>query len=420
MELGTHTTNIIAALAIIVSYGLNLLARKTHVPSVLMLILLGVLIKVSLNLLGVEVPEFASLLELLGTFGLILIVLEGALDLELRRKKWQLIWKSFLVALLGFVICTLAIAYVLQRLLETEYVIAVLYAMPLSILSSAIIIPSVSPLDEHRKEFMIYEGSFSDIIGIMAFYFLLEHIEGGRSGLMIGVFIGGKIILTLLLSLILSYLLIVFLQRVKGHSKLFLTIAILVGLYSCGKLFHISSLLIIMVFGLLLRNAKLFFVGPLKKYANVRLLTKLYRELRTITIESSFVVRTFFFLLFGVSLSLAEIVKWEVFFVSLILLVIIYASRIGLFKVIEKKNIMPQIFIAPRGLITILLFFAIPEQYKVDEFEPGILLFIIISSSIFMAWAMIKYNRQHKLTNANRVEGGASRDEEGDGSDILY
>jgi len=51
---------------------------------------------------------------------------------------------------------------------------------------------------------------------------------------------------------------------------------------------------------------------------------------------------------------------------------------------------LPELFLAPRGLITILLFYAIPAELKLEEFNPGILLFIIIASSLAMAIALIK------------------------------
>ena len=46
-------------------------------------------------------------------------------------------------------------------------------------------------------------------------------------------------------------------------------------------------------------------------------------------------------------------------------------------------------FIAPRGLITILLFYDIPKEAVVPGFEPGILLWTIIGTSIIMTLAMI-------------------------------
>ena len=64
-----------------------------------------------------------------------------------------------------------------------------LYATPLPILSSAIIILSVSGPTEaaKKKEFNIYENTFYKIIGIMMFFFLIgkpNHIEDpGIAGL---------------------------------------------------------------------------------------------------------------------------------------------------------------------------------------------------------------------------------------------
>ena len=54
----------------------------------------------------------------------------------------------------------------------------------------------------------------------------------------------------------------------------------------------------------------------------------------------------------------------------------------------------PELFLSPRGLITILLFFSIPEEYVVNnvfhsEIIPGILLFIILGSALAMSNALI-------------------------------
>ena len=64
------------------------------------------------------------------------------------------------------------------------------------------------------------------------------------------------------------------------------------------------------------------------------------------------------------------------------------------------KDISPQLFIAPRGLITVLLFYAIPEEAHVPGFEKGILLFIIIATSLIMTFAMI--DDKNKTTQSVR------------------
>ena len=64
---------------VIISYFFNSYSEKSGIPAVLMLISLGIVV-------GFFKPwdeSFYSLLKLLGTVGLILIVLEAALDLKL-------------------------------------------------------------------------------------------------------------------------------------------------------------------------------------------------------------------------------------------------------------------------------------------------------------------------------------------------
>ena len=85
---------------IILSYFANLLARRTNIPSVLVLIAMGIAIRQGFNAVGLSAIPFEGLvLELLGTVGLIFIVLEAALELELRKDKLTLILRSATLAL---------------------------------------------------------------------------------------------------------------------------------------------------------------------------------------------------------------------------------------------------------------------------------------------------------------------------------
>ena len=66
------------SLVIILSYFANLLAKRTNIPSVLVLIGMGIMIRQGLNAMGLTAIPFESLvLELLGTIGLIFIVFEN-------------------------------------------------------------------------------------------------------------------------------------------------------------------------------------------------------------------------------------------------------------------------------------------------------------------------------------------------------
>ncbi|MEP0985263.1 cation:proton antiporter [Ekhidna sp.] len=387
---------IAASLIIILSYLFNRFSEKSNIPSVLLLILLGIVGRELIGLFGIEKERILEIftririLEVLGTLGLILIVLEAALELKIAKDKLKLISKSFFIALSGLLLCMFSIAGILSLSFDNmDWFTALIYATPLSILSSAIVIPSVVNLNEKDEEFHIYESTFSDILGIMIFYFLVQLGNASSSIVALGDFSFGLAV-TILLSVILSYILIYVFQNLETKVKLFLMIGVLFLLFSIGKLMHLSSLLIILVFGLILNNYKLFFVGRLKKYLRPLAIENIRETFLMITIESAFVVRTFFFVIFGFSIALTALLDIKVAIVSAIILIIIYITRFLSFLPYKHENLKRAIAIAPRGLITLLLFYSIPEEYFFEDFKSGILLFIIIVTSLIMTSGLLK------------------------------
>jgi len=394
--LSSYNIIIIVSLIIILSFIFNGISKRTNIPSVLMLIILGVGLQYLMNYFMEETLDFFPILEVLGIIGLIMIVLEAALELKLKKDKVIPILKAFSVALIGLVASAWVAALILHQFIpEMTMKSAWLYATPLSILSSAIIIPSVSALKIDKKEFHIYESTFSDIIGIMMFYFLVGELNPSESS---GVTAFGlNLLITVVIAVVASYLIILIFQKIKGQVKLFLLIAVLLLLYALGKKMHLSSLIIILVFGLIIANMKLFFAGPLSKYLELDKAKQIYHELHIITLETAFVVRTFFFVIFGLTIVVASLFNLKVALISLLLIASIYIIRFAILRIFFGSDIMPQLFIAPRGLITVLLFYAIPQEAIVETFEPGILLFVIIVTSLVMTWAMIKNGKKNSL-----------------------
>ena len=390
---------IIFSLTIIISYFFNIYAKKTGIPSVLMLIGLGVLINYVLSsFIGVEKPNLFPILKVIGVFGLILIVLEAALDLSLVKEKVSLIIKSTLVALLGLVGTAYFSAEALVLFVEDmDIITGLIYTIPLSILSSAIILPSVEDLNENKKEFMIYESTISDILGIIAFYAVLSMVgTDSNEGVYGEVF--GNLVFTVIFSIIISYVLVYVFQNIAGHVKLFLLIAILLLLYAVGKMFHLSSLVMILIFGVILNNYKLFFSGGLASLLNMERVNHILNDMKVITAESAFVVRTFFFIIFGWSITISDLFSLKVIGIGVCILFIIYVIRALFLFLFQGKDIFPQLFLAPRGLITILLFFAIPEETRNSNEEiEGVLLFIILTTCLIMSWALVVQKNKEKL-----------------------
>jgi NhaP-type Na+/H+ or K+/H+ antiporter len=387
--LNAYTESIAISLIIIISYFFSYISKKTNIPSVLLLIGLGVAVQYFLKAVSISLDQYImEALELLGVVGLIMIVLEAALDLKLSKEKKPLLIKSFFVALIALIGVALLVAYVFHVFIFDDFLKSLIYAIPLSILSSAIIIPSVHSLLDSKREFMIYESTFSDILGIMFFYFVLGGVDSVSTSEIVFK-VSGSIVVTIFLSLVISYIMVWLLQKLESKVKLFFLIAVLVLLYATGKMFHLSSLLIIMVFGLVLNNYSLFFRGKLRKLIDPESLHHITDDFHVVTMETAFVVRTFFFVIFGMTLDFSGITDLPSVYIALAVLSITYGLRFVLLKVFVKRNITPQLWIAPRGLITVLLFFSIPAQFLDDRFNPAILLIVILATSIIMSAGLI-------------------------------
>ncbi|MCB0794611.1 MAG: cation:proton antiporter [Flavobacteriales bacterium] len=381
---------IAGALAVIISHMFNLLAKQTNIPSVLMLIGLGLVLHQVLRYFGgfMPGPLMGQALNVLGIAGLIMIVLEAALDLELTRDRKALIARSFAVALLTLGGTTVAIAYVIHALVVPDVFRALVYATPLAIVSSAIVLPSVSLLRQDLREFMVYEATFSDILGIMLFYFLVDE-HGDSTAMDIAWNVVGSVLLTVFVSLLVGFALIWVFQRIKTRIKFFLLIAVLMLLYAIGKKLNLSSLLIILVFGLMVSNHGLVFRGWLKRMIKGHVMETLESELHLITGETSFVVRTFFFLVFGLSIDIMRLADPEVLMIGAIVVVTIYAVRsifVGLFR---RSGVRTISMVAPRGLITILLAYNIPEQLRIPDRDGSILLVVILVTSVIMMFGLM-------------------------------
>ena len=78
----TTTIIITFCVLLLIAYVFDLTSSKTKIPSVILLLLLGWSVRQLTVLLDIHLPDFSPILPVLGTVGLILIVLEGSLELE--------------------------------------------------------------------------------------------------------------------------------------------------------------------------------------------------------------------------------------------------------------------------------------------------------------------------------------------------
>jgi Kef-type K+ transport system membrane component KefB len=393
---------IVLPLLIIFSYLFDIFARRTKFPSVILLVLTGIIARFISSYYGYDNFQFLdSLVPVLGTIGLILIVLEAALELEIKKEKTEIIVKGFLAAFVILVVNIILVSLFFENVIGLSYPNSVIYAIPLSIISSAVAIPSATGLITKNKEFVVYESTFSDILGIMIFYYCIRQAEKAEP--LIGVepivTLLGQIILIIIISIAITYLLFLLIQRIEHHVKFFLILALLILAYEIGKDFlKLPSLVLIFIFGIFLSNFTNLIPKSLKKYIKTDDVKKSdLHEFHLLTAESTFLVRTFFFLFFGFSIPLDSFVEFEPYIIGATVLLIMYGVRyFYLALVLNDEESKPLLYFSPRGLITILLFLSISDYdiQKSNIVDEKVLLVIIIASMLIMIQGSIKRTKK--------------------------
>lgn len=384
----TNTFIIAFCVLIIMAYIFDLTTAKTKIPSVILLLILGFGLKQLTDVLNINVPNLNDLLPILGTIGLIVIVLEGSLELELNKSKLPLIKKSIVVALipmmlLGFI---LAGAFYYYQLnfgpgdVDPDFRKALIGAIPLTVISSAIAIPSAVNLGKKNKEFVTYESSLSDILGVLFFDFVFRNVTIDFHSFWIFLL---QLLIIALVSFIATMALSYLLAKIDHQIKFIPIIILVILIYTLSKIYHLPALIFIMLFGLFLGN-----LGQIQQFKLIQKLKphKLGNEVKKfheILREGTFLIRVMFFLLFGFLIQTEELLNQKTFFWALGIIGLIFLIRFIQLK-ISKLPVMPLMFVAPRGLITILLFLYIAPEDSIDLVNKSLVIQVILLSVIIM------------------------------------
>ncbi len=392
---------------LLVAYVFDLTSSVTKIPSVLLLLLLGWIVREVSEFMHLTIPDLTGLLPFFGTLGLILIVLEGSLELELNRTKKKLILQSFLAALIPMLSLSFALAALLGYYENIPMKQALANVIPLCVISSSVAISSVKNINSHDREFVIYESSLSDIMGVLFFNFIsLNRVIDLHST--------GHFALQLLIITVISFIATIglsyLLSKIEHHIKFIPIILLIILIYAISEIYHLPALIFILIFGLFLGN-----LDELKKYNWIQKLRpkeldKDVEKFKELTIEATFLIRTLFFLLFGYLMKRSEILNSGTILLALGISAGIFLIRAIMLKLLKLK-LLPLLFIAPRGLINILLFLAILQSEKVPVVNASLITQVIIIMAVTMMLGLMITGKTPDQANENYEEKKATATE---------
>lgn len=384
---------------IILAYIFDISFKYSRIPGVIMLIALGIAIQLIVTSTGIRVPNMRTVLPILGTLGLILIVMDASLEIKLEKSKVMGLAKGVLSALVLFTVFVTALTLIMVNVFELPVKVALLNSIPLGIISSAVAISSAMLLDREQREFITLESAISDIVGILAFDFILLNLDSIGKGLTTFAI---NSFLTIIIAAVMTAILAILLHKIQYHVSYIIILTSVIMVYVLAELTHMPALLLVMGFGLALANNHLAEKTIVNQFVDFDKFREDINSFKKILAELTFLVRSFFFIMFGFYASLSGLFDKSNLLMAAGITAGLFILRWGFLKLLMGRASGKLVYFAPRGLITILLFLSIPENLRTDLInEEVVTLVLLMSIFIMMIGNMLPQRRKPDKTLKN-------------------
>ena len=395
-----HVILLAAGVVIFLGVAGEAFFKKTGIPDVAFLMVLGVIIGPIFGIIQPEaviqiVPYFAAL-------ALIIIMFDGGLNLDLKHMV-KTAHFAFTLAILGFILSVAITTIAVHYLLDWLWLESILLGSIVGGSSSAIVFGLVRNIriSEETKNMLSFESALTDILSTIIAFILFGAILAGQFDLQVlQETLGRSIIVGLVLGFGVGIpWMYVSTKLGNAQHSYMLTLGILFLLFFLANSFGESGALTALVFGLMLGNKKHLARVLRFKLPKIEVDDPTHNQL-------TFLVRVFFFVFVGL---MASIGKYEYVIIGIGITILIYFGRIIVgkitltkrFSLLDRKVTYSMI---PRGLAAaVLATFPLTLGLPNAEIYPQIVFFIILSSVIITT---IGLGRSKKIPPPEPKEGG--------------
>jgi cell volume regulation protein A len=395
-----HVILLAAGVVIFLGVAGEAFFKKTGIPDVAFLMVLGVIIGPVLGIIQAEtviqvVPYFAAL-------ALIIIMFDGGLNLDIKHVV-KTAHFSFTLAILGFVLSVVIISVATHYALGWLWLESILLASIVGGSSSVIVFGLVRniKISEETKSMLSFESALTDILATIIAFILFEAVLLAHFDLQtLQETLGRAVVVGLVLGFGVGIpWMYVSTKLGNAQHAYMLTLGILFVLFFLANSFGESGALTALVFGLMLGN-KHHLSRILKfKLPKIEMDDPTHNQL-------TFLVRSFFFVFVGLMASFGRI-EYIVF--GILITVAVYFGRTFIVKLtltqrFSKLDKSVTNSMIPRGLAAaVLATFPVTMGLPNAEAYTEIIFFIILSSVIITT---IGLGKSKKIPPPESVEGG--------------
>lgn len=395
-----HVVLLAAGVTIFLGVAGESFFKRTGIPDIAFLMILGVIIGPVLGIIQADVvleivPYFAAL-------ALIIIMFDGGLNLDIKQMI-RTAHFALVLAVLGFIMSMIIVTLLAHYGLGWEWLDSILLASIVGGSSSIVVFGLLRQVhvSEETKSMLGFESALTDILATIVAFIMFDAILTGYFDLnLLGITFGKAVTVGLLLGLGVGIPWMYVTTKLSNaqHSYM-LTIGILFVLFFLARSFGESGALTALVFGLMLGNRY-----RLSRYLKFKLPDISHDD--TTHNQLTFLVRSFFFVFVGLLASFGQL---EYIIFGIIATLVIYYGRAILTKISLTKRFSQldrkvTTVMIPRGLAAaVLATFPLTLGLPNGEAYSQIVFFIILASVIITT---IGLGQAKKIPPPDNVEGG--------------
>jgi cell volume regulation protein A len=360
------TTILLIGLMVFLAHFLSLQFRKTNIPDVLMLILVGIVIG---PMLGFVTPEdFGKIGSLIAAIALVVILFESGTSLEVGVLRKSLATTGVLT-MWCFVLTIIIVALLGIYLLDLTLLAATILGVTLGGTSSAVVIPMVQALrvSEKPATVLVLESALTDVLCIIGVFALLQaHTQGGiEPGRLVGSVMSALIFAAVIGVLGgIGWLLV--LGKVRNFpNTISSTLAYVFIVYGLTELLGFSGAIAALALGITLTNFEKFGLHRIQQLD--RKLEPLNEMDITFYREAVFLLKTYFFVYLGISIHFGAA---ELIMIAVLMTILVYIMRLVLTRVALRdaayklRDTAITSMMVPKGLAAAVLA-GLPLQFGV-------------------------------------------------------
>lgn len=376
------------ALIMLIGFFGMLFFRKTSIPDVVFLLLFGVILGPLTHIINIE--AIYGVLPYIAMFAISILLFDSGMRINIDRlleKGKTIVGTSLLSFILSLTVVTLLLRYMLS--LGWSYSLMISSMIAVSGSMTLITLIRKMPIKEETLLTLTLEMALTNVISIIIAISCLEYLNLKIVPLeRILIMLTSKFSTGILIGLIVGviWLVVIYMLREEEYFYMF-TLSVLIGAYSLAETLGGSGALASLIFGLVLGNDE--------KIASIMGLTIKIEELRPIRdltkrfhSEITFLMRSFFFVLLGLTYFFGDIT--EIIFGAIITSLLFISRFIAISIITVKSTLSSERKILTcalgRGLVTAVLGI-MPKQYNLmySELILGLVVNIIFFSNILMA-----------------------------------